>query len=669
VKYIKTIILGGFIIALCFMLSSCKKDNECNHVFKTDTIEATCSAEGQIIEYCELCGYEKDPVVIPINSNNHHPESSEQAKTQNDESKAQVACGAEYDTYGVCTDCKQIVKMGTATKEAHKPGEEETWYELIDDEKHNKCVGYRCTVCNEVIQSMTTKEEEYHNSSVKHETNQQKAIELGICTYFENECSCGHEYTVKLNHNYDAGEYQKKPTCTEGGVLIKTCQNPTCIDKFKEEELSALGHLYADDVKNADCIDRACLRCKENITATGSHTYEYDTDCWDRVCLKCKELIVPKSADHVYADNFTCHNRLCTVCNAPSTIKYATTDHLLAATLNTRQDCTDSSEKYYRQCDICHDQVEFSYDETHSKHSFTVQLVYNSPSCEATGYKLMKCEHCETTEETIISASSHNDELLKDLCVAPWCTTTGKDVYQCTNCKRVTEISIDALGHDYNGDVYTCHDRVCIRCEETLYHSTEHTYQDGVKVCVVCGDSIQIDPPEITYDSVLYKAYANKSGTLNTVFYLNDEVFNGYLNTGLVPGVYVVKARNEDKDIPARNSEFSNELKIIVLNDNSYSISTRNSGGNKIVSVSMDALTVATAFAFEIKCYDANGDIISDKSGNTVFKISVPSADSINSINKSTNIAPTTSKVVITIVAVEEGSYMFKSYTKELEIK
>ena len=115
-----------------------------------------------------------------------------------------------------------------------------------------------------------------------HEVNTDSAREMrkatctqkGLWRYdCEDDPTHFHEvYSPALGHDWDDGKVTKEPTCTEAGVLTKTCKR---CGVTKTEPIKALGHLWSSDedgtqwgkvVKEPTCTEKGealdyCKRC------------------------------------------------------------------------------------------------------------------------------------------------------------------------------------------------------------------------------------------------------------------------------------------------------------------------------------------------------------------------------------------------------------------------
>ncbi len=89
-------------------------------------------------------------------------------------------------------------------------------------------------------------------------------------------CSdCGETETKTvdaLGHQFGEWEIETPATCTENGSKTRTC----ILCETTETETITAGHVYADDFT---CHDRICQTCGEVCTATTEHSYNAEGEC------------------------------------------------------------------------------------------------------------------------------------------------------------------------------------------------------------------------------------------------------------------------------------------------------------------------------------------------------------------------------------------------------
>ncbi len=189
-------------------------------------------------------------------------------------------------------------------------------------------------------------------------------------------------------------------TCEEAGIETRSCKN---CDKTETREISATGHNFQDEKKDATCIENGytqerCSRCnavrnKEEIPATG-HQY----------------------GEKVYSKNPTC-----------------------------------TENGYYTEtCEICGD-VRSGMTEM-TGHKFKTDE--KAATCTEDGYSSQKCEVCGTvTDYQLIPATGHQYDDNWTVKEAASCTAEGKEVRTCKNCDNKETRSIPKTAHTWIKDV------------------------------------------------------------------------------------------------------------------------------------------------------------------------------------------------------------------------
>ena len=282
-----------------------------------------------------------------------------------------------------------------------------------------------------------------------------KEIEAFGHTFVDGSCEvCGFSFGADHVHAYDYESVTQAATCTEAGVLTKTCECGTKIT----ETIAAMGHDYVTEVTTAPTCEtdgvqtNTCQTCgesnKETLLALG-HNYE--------------------------------------------------------GRVTTPVTCTTNGMKVY-YCNVC----PHSYTETLTAtgHSFGTWATTTPATCTTNGAKTRTCGNCGTAESQNISAYGHsyNNGVIT---VVPTCTTAGERVYNCGSCNDYYSESIQAYGHSYSMETVTVEptcleygvkENLCGRCGETITEqlmATGHTYTDGT--CEDCGETIIHEDLNMSY--------------------------------------------------------------------------------------------------------------------------------------------------------------------------
>ena len=384
---------------------------------------------------------------------------------------------------------------GAKTRKCERCGAEETVVlqksghtEVIDAAKTATCTetglteGKHCSVCNKVLVA-------------------QKEI-------------------AKLGHSYGEWIIVSELTCTTDGEKKRVCQ--TCGYEDKQIE-KAVGHKISEEWT----IDKEATPGSDGQKSRHCKNCDYITD-----------IIVIRMHAHSFADDFTCHDRECTVENC-GYIEPATTDHTygswieeLAAT------CIDKGTKK-RSCENCG----FTEEEDINAlgHDFSEEWTIDvAATCEHVGSKSHHCSRCsEKSDVTEIEKADHTygEWTVKTAAI---CTTDRVESRTCSVCgeEETNIIENSALGHDFSEEwtidvAATCEhvgskSHHCSRCSEksdvTEIEKADHTYGEWTvktaatcttdrvesRTCSVCGkeETNTVENSALGHDKVTHEAKA-----------------------------------------------------------------------------------------------------------------------------------------------------------------
>lgn len=171
---------------------------------------------------------------------------------------------------------------------------------------------YKCAVCgklywDEAASSVIANESDLEIAAHGHapyrtDLNCSNNREQVYCKY------CHELYVFRAAHTYDDGEVTLEPTCTEAGVLLKTC---SVCGNTTEEEIAALGHDWnaGEITTEPTCTEKgvktytcsACEATKEEEVAALGHDWDAPASCvHTAVCNLCGEEV---EGDHNWVLN------------------------------------------------------------------------------------------------------------------------------------------------------------------------------------------------------------------------------------------------------------------------------------------------------------------------------------------------------------------------------
>ena len=157
---------------------------------------------------------------------------------------------------------------------------------------------------------------------------------------------------------------------------------------------AACEHEFADDFT---CHDRMCLLCNEVVKATTAHTLADDYTCHDRECSVCSEVVKATTA-HTFADDYTCHDRECTVCEE---VVKATTAHTFA----------DDYTCHDRECSVCSEVVKAT-----TEHTYGDWTVVDEATCLVNGEDERVCGCGAKETRTTVGKHDFDDSGVCSVC-------------------------------------------------------------------------------------------------------------------------------------------------------------------------------------------------------------------------------------------------------------
>ena len=351
---------------------------------------------------------------------------------------------------------------------------------------------YTCTECGETKTETLPKTEGHgFGKWEKHNAEQHK-----------HSCECGEiEYA---DHNWDAGEITKKPTCKDEGVKTYTCKD--CGETKTESIAKTNDHTYGAWTKDtADNHKHTCEICGK--TETEAHKWN------------AGEITKPASHVSTGVKTYTC-----TECGETKTETLdKTTDHAYG-------EWTKHDDKQHKHSCECGDTV-------YADHNWNAGEITKAPTCKDTGVKTYTCVDCKATKTEVMDKTTdhkygdwakENETAHKHICSvcgktesadhtwnagevtkAPTCKDTGVKTYTCTACGATKTETLDkTTEHKWNaGEVTkapTCKDTgvktsACTVCGETktdiIPTTTNHVFGAWEKcdetvhthACSVCG--------------------------------------------------------------------------------------------------------------------------------------------------------------------------------------
>lgn len=309
---------------------------------------------------------------------------------------------------------------------------------------------------------------------------------LAVCT------RCSEPYGNYAEHTFDDGLVTQEPTCTQGGVLTKTCT--VCGEKnYSEVPASHKGTWYV--TAKPRCFDdgmeqRICTVCdtieNRKIPQIGHHELEEATCIAGKKCKNC-HYIEGVGTGHVFPTDWTykagfeptctksgIEEHACMVCGETEERKISSLGHIGDWVVSENATCTRNG-KETKTCTRCNELVG-----TRTIYATGHQGTWNTtlePTCSATGKATLTCTECYNTIEKTLSKVAHT---YGDWTIVTspncWNEQNGQKKRTCSVCNNA-DTAIIPWAHSYSTD-------------ENNWFRTEPTCTTDGKIekpCYVCG--------------------------------------------------------------------------------------------------------------------------------------------------------------------------------------
>jgi len=395
-----------------------------NHTYSTSTVESTCTTDGSTLYECIGCDHSY--TVANGDTAGHTWETTKRTIID-------ATCGTAGLKATYCSVCGAIDKNSfeTYTEESeHSWGKE---VELVHKEKCNETGVYTktCTVCN--------KTEYRFEYPTDHTWEDRPTVIAPTCS------SVG--YTITRCTTCWFASLSQQQAINDNHTLVKTTLDPTCTKPGYEKEecyycnyektitIPVIDHNVPDEwttEKEATCgtdgiLHRECTMCKgedeyDSIPATGNHAWGE----WAEVnAAKCGTMGLEK--------------RKCQNCDAEETQAIEALEHSwVAYPANTK-----------------------------------------APTCEATGFDAIICEHCGDTGGTLTSKLGHDYEKTAE--TQATCEAAPTETWTCKNDATHTYTIITGVPNEHNYGTGT-----------VVTQATCTTPQISLYICADCGDRYEL---------------------------------------------------------------------------------------------------------------------------------------------------------------------------------
>ena len=219
-----------------------------NHAYEISTTPPTCTEDGYILTYCDLCGYLE---IESLYATGHTIEDAEIYE--------EPTCTDYGFAIGHCTSCDGSIAVEYPAT-GHKDGE----ICYLDDYCGSQKLGYvPCEVCDEIIYYFG------HSYTVS-------IVNATCTTDGEIKYTCTHcgdvdtETIDAFGHIDGEWETETEATCFSGGTAVQHCM--TCGVLLRSKVAEKTNHIYVGYISGGDIV-YDCSLCSHSYTVAASETY------------------------------------------------------------------------------------------------------------------------------------------------------------------------------------------------------------------------------------------------------------------------------------------------------------------------------------------------------------------------------------------------------------
>jgi len=268
--------------------------------------------------------------------------------------------------------------------------------------------------------------------------------------------ACKNEPSARKCPPHKWNEYTQTtaPTCTEDGIMTRTCKICSITDTVTEPGETATGHQweYAPGANEPTCTtpgsgERHCKNCPEtslggNYPALGHLIIENDYE------ITIHPTCIVKGEEEAVCARIGCDAVI------KREIPIDEDGHDWKQLTGTPSTCSTHGSGT-RKCELCNkEETSANLDFDENAHDWNEYIVTIDPTCTATGRITRTCKlNSQHTETHSVAMLAHNYSEWTQT-TAPTCMAKGEETEKCRGCSILgtnkRDIAIDPTAHDWN---------------------------------------------------------------------------------------------------------------------------------------------------------------------------------------------------------------------------
>ena len=358
----------------------------CGHVYQTSTTPATCTEDGKVEYQCTICGYEKEPEVIPALGHG-------EVVTVEGYPATCAHDGRADGTY--CKRCGWTIDGWHTLHKEDVPHSKVTIDEVPATCSTAGISAYdRCTVCGQVL------------------TEPHVILPQGH-TYENGVCTTCHNTEIEVKNCSFRAEVTKEPTCTEDGEITYTLLDETQVGDLPYEVFTEV----------IPALDHVTTVTAQAVPATCTETGRTEKTA----CVLCgnviQEATETSELGHAYGEPVTVEPtctqegytaRICTRCGDTQTSdEVEALGHIIVTDEAMEPACDVPGLTEGSHCDRCGEILVAQSVVPALGHDYVVETAM--PTVEEDGYINSACNRCDMSAHVILPKLEVRDTFTQEM--------------------------------------------------------------------------------------------------------------------------------------------------------------------------------------------------------------------------------------------------------------